>query len=171
MTEPIRLLVADDHALFRRGVLQTLDTPEMTVVAEASTAAEALERARETLPDVLLLDVSMPGGSGLDILPEFREYERTLVTVMNAYVQPKMRNYLKRFEQKLREIDFTPHVNIVRSDGGRGDHVPGPEARCPWLHREGGGGGRPHRRRAGSALWRNVRRAGDTSATTDEGRE
>ncbi len=72
MTEPIRLLVADDHALFRRGVLQTLDKPEMTVVAEASTAAEALERARETLPDVLLLDVSMPGGSGLDILPQLQ---------------------------------------------------------------------------------------------------
>lgn len=72
MTEPIRLLVADDHALFRRGVIQTLKTPEMTVVAEASTAAEALEQARETLPDVLLLDVSMPGGSGLDILPQLQ---------------------------------------------------------------------------------------------------
>ncbi|MCH7511368.1 MAG: response regulator transcription factor [Chloroflexi bacterium] len=72
MTEPIRLLVADDHALFRRGVLQTLNTPEMTVVAEATTAAEALEKARETLPDVLLLDVSMPGGSGLDILPQLQ---------------------------------------------------------------------------------------------------
>ena len=72
MTEPIRLLVADDHALFRRGVIQTLKTPEMTVVAEASTAAEALEQARETLPDVLLLDVSMQGGSGLDILPQLR---------------------------------------------------------------------------------------------------
>ncbi len=72
MTEPIRLLVADDHALFRRGVIQTLKTPEMTVVAEASTAAEALEQARETLPDILLLDVSMPGGSGLDILPRLQ---------------------------------------------------------------------------------------------------
>ncbi len=72
MTDPIRVLVADDHALFRRGVLQTLNTPEMAVVAEAGTAAEALELARETLPDVLLLDVSMPGGSGLDILPQLQ---------------------------------------------------------------------------------------------------
>lgn len=53
-----------------------------------------------------------------DILPEFREYERTLVTVMNAYVSPRMRLYLSNFEEKLRSIHFSPHVNIVRSDGG-----------------------------------------------------
>ncbi len=53
-----------------------------------------------------------------EILPEFREYERTLVTVMNAYVRPKMKLYLANFEEKLRGIQFNPHINIVRSDGG-----------------------------------------------------
>ena len=53
-----------------------------------------------------------------EILPEFREYERTLVTVMNAYVGPRMRRYLSGFEEKLRSVQFSPHVNIVRSDGG-----------------------------------------------------
>ena len=53
-----------------------------------------------------------------DILAEFREYERTLVAVMNAYVGPSMRRYLGHFEAKLREVDFSPHVHIVRSDGG-----------------------------------------------------
>ena len=53
-----------------------------------------------------------------DILPEFREYERTLVTVMNAYVSPSMRRYLSGFEDKLRSVNFQPSVNIVRSDGG-----------------------------------------------------
>ncbi len=53
-----------------------------------------------------------------EILPEFREYERTLVTVMNAYVRPSMRRYLHGFEEKLRAIQFQPIVNIVRSDGG-----------------------------------------------------
>ena len=53
-----------------------------------------------------------------DILAEFREYERTLVAVMNAYVGPSMRRYLGHFEEKLREVEFDPHVHIVRSDGG-----------------------------------------------------
>jgi N-methylhydantoinase A len=53
-----------------------------------------------------------------EILPEFREYERTLVTVMNAYVRPSMRRYLNGFADKLNSIQFQPSVNIVRSDGG-----------------------------------------------------
>src|SRR3990170_1575178 len=72
MTEPIRVLIADDHALFRQGVHQALSTPETALAAEAGTAAEALELARELLPDVLLLDISMPGGSGLDILAQLQ---------------------------------------------------------------------------------------------------
>ena len=72
MTEPIRVLIADDHELFRRGVAEALTAANLTVVAEASAAAEALELARSNLPDVVLLDVNMPGGSGLDILPELQ---------------------------------------------------------------------------------------------------
>ena len=64
------------------------------------------------------LDGGIPVSLSSQILPEFREYERTLVTVMNAYVGPSMRRYLTNFEEKLRGINFTPHVNIVRSDGG-----------------------------------------------------
>ena len=64
------------------------------------------------------LDGGIPISLSSQILPEFREYERTLVTVMNAYVGPSMRRYLTNFEEKLRGINFTPHVNIVRSDGG-----------------------------------------------------
>jgi N-methylhydantoinase A len=60
----------------------------------------------------------MPVSLSSEILPEFREYERTLVAVMNAYVRPSMRRYLKNFEDKLRGIQFSPHVNIIRSDGG-----------------------------------------------------
>ena len=69
MTDQIRVLIADDHELFRRGVIDTLTAPDLTIVAEASDAASALEKARSELPDVILLDVSMPGGSCLDILP------------------------------------------------------------------------------------------------------
>jgi N-methylhydantoinase A len=53
-----------------------------------------------------------------DILPEFREYERTLTTVMNAYVRPKMGSYLQGIRQKLEAERLHPIVNIIRSDGG-----------------------------------------------------
>jgi N-methylhydantoinase A len=72
-------------------------------------------RLREIVTE---LNKEIPVSLSSDILPEFREYERTLVTVMNAYVRPKVRLYLSNFENKLRSVQFSPHVNIVRSDGG-----------------------------------------------------
>lgn len=63
MTEPIRLVVADDHPLFRAGVVASLgEAPDLEVVAQASDGAEALAFTRDLLPDVVLLDVAMPGG-------------------------------------------------------------------------------------------------------------
>jgi N-methylhydantoinase A len=64
------------------------------------------------------MDPAMPVSLSSEILAEFREYERTLVTVMNAYVRPSMQRYLRSFEDKLLQLDFKPTVNIVRSDGG-----------------------------------------------------
>ncbi len=65
MTEPIRVIVADDHPLFREGVVASLrGAGDFVVVGEASDATDAVRSAREHLPDVALLDVTMPG-SGL----------------------------------------------------------------------------------------------------------
>lgn len=65
MTDRIRILVADDHPLFRGGVVRTLvEHGGFDVVAEAASAGEALAGTEEHLPDVVLLDISMPG-SGL----------------------------------------------------------------------------------------------------------
>lgn len=60
----------------------------------------------------------LPVTISTDILPEFREYERTLTTVMNSYVRPKMSLYLAGIREKLRDAHLQPVVNIVRSDGG-----------------------------------------------------
>ena len=73
------------------------------------------KRVREIVQGI---DPKLPISISSEILPEFREYERTLVTVMNAYVRPKMERYLANFEEKLRGIQFSPHISIVRSDGG-----------------------------------------------------
>lgn len=64
---PIRVLIADDHGLFREGVRALLRSrPETEVVGEASTGAEALEAARTLQPDIVLMDIQMPDLSGIE---------------------------------------------------------------------------------------------------------
>lgn len=71
--QAIRVLVADDHAIVRTGIRHVLETePGFTVVGEASNGAEALTLALELAPDVAVLDISMPGGSGLQAAAELR---------------------------------------------------------------------------------------------------
>jgi DNA-binding NarL/FixJ family response regulator len=74
MSDPaIRVLVADDHAIVRTGIRHVLETaPGFTVVGEASNGTEALALALELRPDVAVLDISMPGVSGLQIAAELR---------------------------------------------------------------------------------------------------
>ena len=66
MTEAIRILVVDDHPLFREGVVHSLAAqPDLAVVGQAASGEEALRLAQELLPDVVLLDIAMPGWGGL----------------------------------------------------------------------------------------------------------
>ena len=70
----VTVLVADDHAVVRAGIRHILESmPGVSVVAEASDGPSALRLAREQRPNVIILDVSMPGGSGLGILAELRK--------------------------------------------------------------------------------------------------
>jgi DNA-binding NarL/FixJ family response regulator len=74
MTEPIRVLVVDDHAVVREGIRHILEgEPGFSVVAEAGNGADALTLAVAHRPDVIVLDVTMPGESGLRVAPRLRE--------------------------------------------------------------------------------------------------
>jgi N-methylhydantoinase A len=60
----------------------------------------------------------MPVSLSSEILPEFREYDRMITTVMNDYVRPVMRRYISRLEGRLKDSGSCSHLHIVRSDGG-----------------------------------------------------
>ncbi|AWE53914.1 response regulator [Streptomyces nigra] len=85
MTAPARILLADDHALVRRGVRLILDAePDLTVVAEAADGAEAIERARELGDgvDLAILDIAMPRQTGLQAARELSRVQPGLRTLM-----------------------------------------------------------------------------------------
>ncbi len=69
----IRVFLLDDHEIVRRGVRELLESADdLEVVGEAGTAAEALQRAPATSPDVAILDVRLPDGSGIEVCRELR---------------------------------------------------------------------------------------------------
>ena len=87
---PIRVVIADDHAVVRRGLRQVLDAEEgFEVVAEASDLDGARRYVRGHHPDVLVLDLNMPGGSSLDGIPEIRsECPGTQIVVLTMQDEP-----------------------------------------------------------------------------------
>ena len=86
----IRVVIADDHAVVRRGLRQVLDAAEgFEVVAEASDLDGARRYVRGHRPDVLVLDLNMPGGSSLDGIPEIRaESPETQIVVLTMQDEP-----------------------------------------------------------------------------------
>ena len=79
----IRVLICDDHTLVRAGLRRLVDSFDgIEVVGEASSADEVVQRARQMVPDVVLLDVSMPGRSGFDALAELRANQPDISVVI-----------------------------------------------------------------------------------------
>ncbi len=85
----IRVIVADDHAVVREGLKQIVaEVPDMTVVAEAATGDETLAAAREIQADILVLDLSMPGRGGLEVLREVRHLRPNLPVLVLSVHSP-----------------------------------------------------------------------------------
>lgn len=81
--EPIRVLVVDDHALYRRGLQMVLGVePDLDVVGEAGDGMEAVERAIELVPDIILMDVQMPRSSGIEACREIQEMVPSAKVIM-----------------------------------------------------------------------------------------
>lgn len=83
----VRALIADDHAVVRRGLQVLLaEAREISAIGEASTAKQTLERLRSEPWDVLILDINLPDGSGLDVLQQVKqEFPAIPVLILTIY--------------------------------------------------------------------------------------
>lgn len=95
MNSKSRVLLADDHAVLRAGIRLLLNSqPDFDVVGEAASGIEALTLAEQTQPDLILLDLSMPGLGGLDALPALRQRVPTArILILTMHDDPQ---YLRK---------------------------------------------------------------------------
>jgi DNA-binding NarL/FixJ family response regulator len=97
-THPLRILLADDHVTVRQGLKLLIDAePDMTVIADASDGNEAVQKARDLNPDVIVMDISMPGMNGLAATRALKQIKPDAVIVTltrhgdSAYLQELLR--------------------------------------------------------------------------------
>lgn len=82
---PTRVMLVDDHALVRSAVAQTISGPEFAIVAEAATVGEAIPLALQLRPDILLVDIDLPGKRGIDLVRELApELPRTKIVMLTV---------------------------------------------------------------------------------------
>lgn len=128
MTEqpPVRVLVADDHTVVREGIRHVLSaSPEFEVVAEAADGDEALALAEELAPDVIVLDITMPGKNGLEVTAELRRRHpeiRILILSMHDHA-----------EYVMEAVRLGAHGYVLKDSGPA-------ELRAAVLAVQGGGG-------------------------------
>lgn len=82
-----KVLIVDDHTLFREGVRSLLEKEsDIEVVGEAANGQDTLEKVRKLRPDMVLLDIAMPGRSGLDVISQIKKIDaRTKVLMLSMY--------------------------------------------------------------------------------------
>jgi DNA-binding NarL/FixJ family response regulator len=87
VNESVRLLIVDDHPLFRQGLVDVFETdPRMEVVAEAINGQAAMEQARVHRPEIVIMDVNLPNGNGLQVTRQIlSELPETKVIILTGY--------------------------------------------------------------------------------------
>ncbi len=89
MEKKISIALADDHTIFRDGLRQLLSIePDFDVVGEANNGTEVLDLVRELQPDILLLDLRMPGLDGLSVLQRIQNQKLKLIRTETSSMRP-----------------------------------------------------------------------------------
>jgi two-component system response regulator NreC len=120
----IRILIVDDHAILRSGLSALLELePDFDVVGEASTGEESLERAKALRPDVVIMDIDMPGMGGLEATRQLQALElgtRVLVLTSHSeadYLLPVLEAGGSGYVQKTRaDEDLIAAIRVVARD-------------------------------------------------------
>jgi DNA-binding NarL/FixJ family response regulator len=125
---PLRVLLADDHVTMRHGLRLLIDTqPDMRVVAEASDGAAAIQRAADLLPDVIVMDISMPGMNGLVATRKLKALHPRLAIVTltrhgdDAYLQELLRAGVSGYV--LKQSAPTELLQAIRAAAAGGQYL------------------------------------------------
>lgn len=138
---PISILLAEDHLLFRQDVRLLLEShPDLQIVGEASSGREAMALAQSLSPDIIVLDLVLPGLSGLEVLNRLRQQSpnvRIVVLSMHAeevYVRNALQHGVSGYI--LKEDTFSHLVPALR-EAAAGRQYLSPMLR-QWIERQGG---------------------------------
>lgn len=86
--EKIKLLIADDHAILRQGLRRILEAePDMSVIGEAATGTDAVKRARQLKPDVVIMDISMPEQDGIESMRQIVKTLSSRVLILTVHTE------------------------------------------------------------------------------------
>lgn len=97
MTPSIRILIADDHAQVRQDLRMVIELADgFEVVGEAADGQAAVQQALRLQPDVVLIDLEMPAGSGLDAIRALKARSRAQVVVLTVHAYPAARDAAER---------------------------------------------------------------------------
>lgn len=137
--DPIRILVVDDHPIVRQGIRSLLSNySEFKIVGEADDGAAAIEHVRRLAPDITLLDIRLPGESGLEILKQIQQIQPKARVLMltsfddDEYVLEALRSGAQGFIMK--SVSDEMLVNAIRAVCS-GQHVLSPQVTGPVVQR------------------------------------
>lgn len=127
-TDPLRILLADDHVTVRHGLKLLIDSqPDMEVVAEASDGSTAVQRARDSKPDVIVMDISMPEMNGLAATRKLKQLQPDVAIVTltrhadDAYLQELLRAGVSGYV--LKQSPPTELLHAIRAAAAGGQYL------------------------------------------------
>ena len=128
MNEPLRIVLVEDHATVREGLRLLIDTqPDMTVVGEASNGDDAVRSAQRDGVDVVIMDLSMPGTSGLSAARALRESRPAVkVVVLTRHADQTYLQELLRAGVSAYVLKQSPHKDLlhaIRAAAGGGQYI------------------------------------------------